>query len=299
MKLISPNSFLLSTTLLFSIISLHSVHSQTCQKTCGSIPIRYPFGTGPGCGDPHFQSYVVCNQQQLSFFTHRGCYPITSIDYDNRVLYISDPSMSTCSCTQPSKGFSLDWNAPFSFHDSTIFALLDCSVANSPIYTPTNSTFPPCDPHGAGICSLLYSCQAVSSRIGMPVSTCCVYSPVDLGPSFAMDLGKLQCGSYSGLYGFNGQESNPGAWQYGVALKYKFNFDNDYPSICAACEKSNGVCGYNVGPYNTFSCNCPGGFNTSTDCFYGVWNKGLNLVPRQTGTLLMYSLALDVVLLML
>ncbi|KAL3501300.1 hypothetical protein ACH5RR_035749 [Cinchona calisaya] len=284
---------------LFLSIYIPSVLAQACQNTCGSIPIKYPFGTGPGCGDPRFQAHVTCNQQQLTFSTHTGFYPITSIDYNNQVLYITDPSMSTCSCSQPSKGFSLDWNAPFNFHDDTVFALLDCSTSSSPIYKSigaNNSTsFPLCDSHGADVCSVLYSCQAIS-RLNIPDSTCCVYTPVDLGPSFEMDLQKLQCTAYSGLYGFNDQESNPDSWKYGVALKYKFNFNNEYPTMCANCEKSNGVCGYSE-PYNSYVCNCPSGLNTSTDCLYGAsWSNGLRFDHWKTGIFGIYSLALFVIL---
>ncbi|CAI9092759.1 OLC1v1028085C1 [Oldenlandia corymbosa var. corymbosa] len=275
-----------------------SVKPQTCQKNCGSVPVKYPFGTGPGCGDIRFQSYVTCNnQQQLTFSTHSGCYPITSIDYNKQIMFISDPSMSTCFCSQPSKGFSLDWNAPFSFHDDTVFALLDCSSSSSPIYKSmvdanVSNHFPLCDAQGADVCKTLYSCQAISSRVNVvPGSSCCVYTPVDLGPSFEMDLEKLQCSSYSGLYGFNGQEFNPGAWSYGVAIKYKFSFDNDYPEMCAHCEKSNGICGYS-GPYNSYVCYCPNGVNTSSDCFFGsAWSISSRIFPRQTGMMFIYGTA--------
>lgn len=140
-----------------------------------------------------------------------------------------------------------------------------------------------CDSAGASVCSTLYSCEAIS-RLSLPVSTCCVYTPVDLGPSFDMDLQKLQCASYSALYGFNGQDAYPEGWKYGIALKYKFNFNNDYPVLCASCEKSNGVCGFNSGPYKSFSCNCPGGLNTTTDCFYGEsWSYGSRFRPWKIG----------------
>ncbi|KAK9276017.1 hypothetical protein L1049_005548 [Liquidambar formosana] len=256
-----------STTLLFFITLMflpRPISCQSCQKTCGNQLIKYPFGTGPGCGDPRFQKYVTCNQEKLTFTTHTGCYPITTIDYNNQVIYISDPTMSTCSCAQPSKGFGLDWDAPFTFHDDNVFALLDCSITSSPVYKPSGlynggngTTVPLCDKDGAPICSFLYSCQAIST-LNPPISTCCIYTPVDLGPSFEMDLQKLQCTSYSAFYNFDGHEDDPGSWKYGVALRYKFNVDNNYPSVCANCERSGGVCGY-TGAYNSFVCDCPSG----------------------------------------
>ncbi|KAG8366253.1 hypothetical protein BUALT_Bualt17G0057200 [Buddleja alternifolia] len=286
MKLNNLSIIVLPTIMIITF--LPSLISQTCQKTCGNLPIKYPFGTGPGCGDQRFQPYVTCTDQRLTFSTHTGCYTITSIDYNSQVMYISDQTMSTCTCAQPSKGFGLDWDAPFSFHDDTIFALLDCSTTSSPIYRSNggnNSTFPMCDSQGGSICSLLYSCDAVS-RLSLPISTCCVYTPVNLGPSFEMNLDKLKCTSYSALYGYNGQEANPEGWKYGIAIKYKFNFNNDYPALCASCEKSNGVCGFNNGPYKSFACYCPGGLNRATDCFYGQsWSYSSRFLPCKTGTM--------------
>lgn len=267
--------------------------SQACKSSCGPIPVKYPFGTGPGCGDPRFQTRVTCNNQHLTFVTHTGCYPITAIDYSNQIIYITDPSMSTCACTQPSKGFSLDWDAPFSFHDDTVFALINCDASLFKSDGRNNAVSPVCDSESGGrVCGLLNSCQAVSSRLDIPVSTCCVYTPVDLGPSFEMDLQKLKCGSYSGLYGFSGHEDNPDSWKYGVAIKYKFNLNNEYPEVCGNCEKSNGVCGYN-GPYNSFICNCRSGINMTIDCsFEATWNGSRrSLLSFSDGALWMYALA--------
>ncbi|CAN1852586.1 Wall-associated receptor kinase-like 20 [Linum perenne] len=259
--------------------------SQACHNYCGTIPIKYPFGTGLGCGDPRFQKYVTCSESKLTFTSHTGSYPVTNIDYASQVIYISDPSMSTCECTQPSKGFGLDWDAPFSFHDDTVFTLLDCSTDSSPVYggNGTSSLVPQCDRTGSPICSFLYSCRAIS-MMNLPISTCCVYTPVDLGPSFTMDLQKLKCSSYAGFYSFNGEESNPDNWKYGIALKYKFNVYDDYPGACASCERSHGVCGY-TGDFNSFVCNCPSGFNTTSDCVFFShasthlpWNIGAWLI---------------------
>ncbi|KAL5553994.1 hypothetical protein UlMin_041395 [Ulmus minor] len=276
--------------------------SQTCQRACGKLPLKYPFGSGSGCGDPRFQQYVTCTNNQLTFTTHTGSYPVTAIDYSNQVLYISDPTMSTCSCNQPSKGFGLDWEAPFSFHDDTVFALLDCSLSSSPIFRPNNgelntdgnnSKIPLCDNQGAPICSFLYSCRAIST-INLPISSCCVYTPVDLGPSFDFDLEKLECSSYSGFYSFNGHQSDPNSWKYGMALKYKFSVYNENPSYCVNCERSYGICGYNGANYNSFVCDCPSGLNTTNDCFFGAnYSVGSKLLPLQTGAawLMIYCLA--------
>ncbi|KAL5725540.1 hypothetical protein ACHQM5_008675 [Ranunculus cassubicifolius] len=288
MKLISsfPNLLLFISIIFLPLL----ISSQPCKKSCGDQPIRYPFGSGPGCGDPRIEKYITCNDQQtLTFTTHTGTYTISSIDYNNQILYIRDPLMSTCSETQPSRGFSLDWDAPFTFHDDNVFALLGCSIDSSPLYksqTSGNGTtmVPLCDNQGAPICSLLYSCSAIN-KLNFPISTCCVYTPVDLGPSFEMDLQKLKCSAYAAVYSFGGQESNPDRWDYGVGLKYKFRVNNDYPSDCGLCERSNGVCGY-TGPYNSFICNCAGGLNTTTDCYFrSSWSKAVRLVPQRIGML--------------
>ncbi|CAK9313286.1 unnamed protein product [Citrullus colocynthis] len=281
----SPHALLVLTIFFFLF---PPITSQTCQKTCGDIPLRYPFGSGSGCGDPRFHPSITCNDhQQLIFTTHTGCYPISNIDYTNQVLYISDPTMSTCACNQPSKGFGLDWDAPFSFHGDTIFALLDCS-SSSPVYAPNgmfndrnnSSRLSLCDSRGLPICGFLYGCKPIVS-LNIPISGCCVYTPVNFGPSFEMDLEKLKCGSYSGFYSFNGRESDAESWKYGIALKYKFAIDNVYPSWCSSCEQSGGICGYS-GPVDSFICNCPPGFNTTTNCFFGAsYNGASNFLPNR------------------
>ncbi|XP_047154037.1 wall-associated receptor kinase-like 20 [Vigna umbellata] len=268
-----PSVFLLS---FFLFLFPCLISSQICQKNCGKETLKYPFGSGPGCGDPRFQPHVTCSQQKLTFTTHTGSYPVTSIDYANEVIYISDPTMSTCSCTVPSKGFGLNWDAPFTFADRTIFALVDCATNSSSIcqngYDDGSNSKLLCD-QGTPICSLLYSCRPIST-INLPISTCCVYTPVNLGPSFEMDLQKLQCPSYTGFYNFNDQQSDPEKWNYGIALKYKFSVTNDYPGSCDACERSHGVCGYNAA-FNSFICNCPNGINTTTDCYFiSSFNSG-------------------------
>lgn len=275
---------------MFIILFPSLISSQTCKKTCGDQKLRYPFGSGQGCGDPRFQKYITCDhdQQKLILSTHTGTYTINTIDYNNLIIYIQDPSMSTCSSSQPSSGFGLDWDAPFTFLENNVFALLDCSTTTSPLYNSRNSgnngsnIVPLCDNEGASICSLLYSCPPIT-KLNLPISTCCVYTPVDLGPAYDMDLKKLECSSYSSIYSFNGQESNPESWKFGIGLKYRFSVKNDFPSTCSICERSNGVCGY-TGTYNSFVCNCVGGVNTTADCYFSAsWNNnGAKILPCLT-----------------
>ncbi|XP_042499090.1 wall-associated receptor kinase 3 [Macadamia integrifolia] len=300
MKHKQPSSSSSSITVMgfFSLLFLPLVSSQPCKKSCGDQILRYPFGSSPGCGDPLYQNYITCDldQHQLILTTHTGCYTIETIDYDNQILHITDPTMSTCSSTQPSKGFGLDWNAPFTFQGDNVFALLDCSTNSSPLYrsdftSGSNSTaaMPFCDNQGAPVCSLLYSCPDIST-LNLPISTCCVYTPVDLGPAFEIDLQKLQCTSYTAIYSFNGQESYPESWEYGVALKYRFNVENEYPSDCRNCEDSNGVCGY-TGADNSFICSCINGINTTTDCYFAASvSDNVRLLPRLMRTLVISSL---------
>lgn len=278
------NSFIFLKTLIIVIfISLvmnlpASVSSMACQRTCGSQVVKYPFGTGPGCGDPRFQPHVTCDGQDgvLTFSTHTGTYPVAAVDYRSQVIYISDPSISTCSCTRPSRGFGLDCDAPFSFHDDTAVALLGCSGG-------TNTSIPMCDTLAAPICEILSSCQQpITSKANdlHVLDSCCVYAPVDLGPAFEMDLSKLGCVGYSAMYGGGG--ATP--WKYGIALRYKFNYGNEYPDLCDACEKSNGVCGYSM-PSKYFLCNCPGGFNTNSHCLLNSWSNGFSIFPWSLGSL--------------
>ncbi|KAK1288909.1 hypothetical protein QJS10_CPB19g00865 [Acorus calamus] len=98
-----------------------------------------------------------------------------------------------------------------------------------------------------------------------------------------MDLGKLKCGSYVGVYGFNDQTMNPQAWKYGFGIKYRFSVENGVPAACGDCEASNGVCGYK-GPYSSFVCSCTNGINTTDNCYFAAsWNRADFVRPFSMG----------------
>lgn len=235
----------------------------TCHDTCGTIPVKFPFGTEFGCGHPEFSRYVRCNSGTLEFSTGTGIYTISSIDYPSNTLIVTDPLMSTCSSMQNSGSFSLDRASPFTLTGENIFVLLGCSTT-SPVFDPKEDL---CNTgSGSRVCKGLYSCKGVQG-IGLPhnapISTCCVYeSPIQLA-GYTLDLPKLQCSSYTSIYSFGGNEGDPMKWEFGISLQYNGSY---YSNICKDCESSGGLCGF-AGIDQSFACICRNGKNTTTSCF--------------------------------
>ncbi|KAL0372510.1 UNVERIFIED_CONTAM: Ureide permease 2 [Sesamum calycinum] len=227
-------------------------------------PIRFPFGSGFGCGHPDFSRYINCSSGILQFSTGTGTYTISSIDYASNTLVIADPLMSTCSSMQNSGSFTLDRGSPFSIMPDNIFVLVGCSTT-SPVFD-RNADF--CDTgSGLNVCRGLYSCKGVTG-IGLepnaPISTCCVYDPaMSLGSGYGLNLPKLQCSSYSAIYGFGGSEGDPMKWEYGISLQYNGSY---YSNSCKNCEDSGGVCGFS-GSDESFACKCRNGVNTTINCY--------------------------------
>lgn len=265
---------LLQAFILIILISpLHGNHAipsiipvnGTCHDRCGSVSIKFPFGSGFGCGHPDFARYVRCSSSGTpEFSTGTGIYTISSIDYASNNIFVSDPLMSTCSSMQNSGSFTLDRASPFSINSDNMFVLVGCSTT-SPVFDQGQDL---CDTgSGSNICRGLYSCNGVTG-IGLapnaPISTCCVYEPpIPLGSGYGLDLPKLQCSSYSSIYGFGGDEGNPMKWQYGISLE----FNGTYSSAeCKNCEDSGGYCGFS-GFNQSFACICRNGVNTTINCY--------------------------------
>lgn len=171
--------------------------------------------------------------------------------------------MSTCSLMQNSGSFILDKASPFTITQDNIIVLLGCSNT-SPVFDPYE------DLCATGsrlrVCRGMYSCKGVSG-IGLrqkgPASTCCVYeSPTGLGSGYALDIPRLQCSSYTSIYGFGGNEGDPMKWNYGISLQYNDSYNAD---ACKDCESSGGSCGF-TGLDGSFACICRNGRNTTTNC---------------------------------
>lgn len=258
-----------------AIPSIIPVNNGTCHDRCGSVSLKFPFGSGFGCGHHDFARYVKCSSssETLEFSTGTGIYTISSIDYTSNTIFVSDPLMSTCSSMQNSGSFTLDRGSPFSITSENMFVLLGCSTT-SPVFDQNQDL---CDTgSGSNICRGLYSCNGVTG-IGLepnaPISTCCVYEPpIPLGSGYGLDLPKLQCSSYSAIYGFGGDEGNPMKWQYGISLE----FNGTYSSAqCKNCEDSGGYCGFS-GFNQSFTCICQNGVNTTINCY----ERGLFFLSR-------------------
>ncbi|KAJ0040988.1 hypothetical protein Pint_27592 [Pistacia integerrima] len=239
-----------------------------CRTTCGSIDVKYPFGTGYGCGSPRFYPYVTCPKDHLLLNTHTGSYPITSISYTTSALTITPPSMSTCSSMQQSPNIGLDWASPFELGPST-FLLLSCTPPTSSL---TVKGSPVCDTSSSHLCDSFYTCPSViglSLPLFPPSNTCCVYSPANFNSKGELDLRVLKCGGYTSIVSLEDFPTDPNQWQYGVSLKYTHGaFDNYYiDNKCNACEESGGVCGFSP-PSDAFICVCKNGTNSTIQCSY-------------------------------
>ncbi|KAL0327125.1 UNVERIFIED_CONTAM: hypothetical protein Sangu_1790500 [Sesamum angustifolium] len=150
------------------------------------------------------------------------------------------------------------WHWPLTHNLFTLFLIHPLLAIPSII--PLNGS-------GLNVCRGLYSCKGVTG-IGLepnaPISTCCVYDPtMSLGSGYGLNLPKLQCSSYSAIYGFGGSEGDPMKWEYGISLQYNGSY---YSNSCKNCEDSGGVCGFS-GSDESFACKCRNGVNTTINCY--------------------------------
>ncbi|XP_042492954.1 wall-associated receptor kinase-like 20 [Macadamia integrifolia] len=287
--------------------TLASQPSSSCQAKCGSLTVKYPLGTGFGCGSPRFNPYVTCSSSssssspdgdhdQLLLTTHTGSYPITAISYATSTLTITPPNMSTCSSMQPSQNLGIDWPSPFQLGPS-VFVLLSCPPPTSSSLTVKG--LPICDSTYNYLCASIHTCPAVASlglSLFAPTNTCCVYSPANLDPKGDLDLKALGCASYASVLSLGQYPTDPNKWEYGVALKYNNDvgsLDSFVATNCEVCERSGGACGYGP-PRNYFLCVCNNGVNTSTDCYNQMsLSNSVSVITTRRKVLLGWIIALS------
>ncbi|KAF7839936.1 wall-associated receptor kinase-like 20 [Senna tora] len=266
--------------LLLLLFSLPITTAASCRRTCGSLEVKYPFGTGAGCGSPLFHRYITCaanatGGDQLFLTTHTGTYPITTLSYATSTLTITPPCMSTCARMQPSPpDLGLDWTSPFQLaSSSSTFILLSCRPPTASLAVGSE---PVCDASYDHLCAAMHTCPAVVT-LGLPLfaptNTCCVYAPGNLDGRGELSARRLGCGAYASVAAVGENPVDPMGWEYGVAVRYTRGGEGGgsvVGSKCKSCEMSGGICGYSVevrGNNNwVFVCVCEGGFNTTLDC---------------------------------
>ncbi|KAJ8765725.1 hypothetical protein K2173_014847 [Erythroxylum novogranatense] len=273
----NPFMFIVGSIIFFMISYPTLTTESPCQTKCGSLQVKYPFGTTYGCGSPRFYPYVTCSPDgnQLLLTTHTGSYPITSISYDTSSFIINPTSMSSCSSMhQSASNFGLDWASPFQLGPST-FLLLSCQPPTSALSIKGS---PVCDSSSSNLCASIYTCPSVVS-LGLPLfpptNTCCVYSPANFDSKGELDLRALKCSGFASIVSLQDSPTDPSKWEFGVAVEYRngafddFNLDNK----CNTCENSGGACGF--GPTDSFLCLCNNGVNSTTDCNGYTLEQGL------------------------
>ncbi|CAI9109123.1 OLC1v1008880C1 [Oldenlandia corymbosa var. corymbosa] len=215
----------------------------SCRSSCNGIPIKYPFGIDDGGGETLF------------FTTPSGNYKVQSIDYSAKTMNIYDPGMSTCSILQPHHDFIMtDLQAAIIPPSSdTIFVLVNCSV-DSPVLNHYKSL---CFDNFAG-----HSCDELYTSSPPP----CCFTGYDTVRYMSMNI--LDCTHYTSVYNTeDGQLKgvDPQDWTYGMKLSY----GTPPETGCGRCEKSGGVCGFDVETQG-MTCICNMALNATRDCAPGT-----------------------------
>ncbi|CAL1397587.1 unnamed protein product [Linum trigynum] len=245
-----------------------------CRTTCGTIPIRYPFGIDDGCGSPYYRRLLLCSFNTLHLRTPSGTYQIKSVSYtDSPHLILTDPSMWACSDGpnfRPTRPFSLDSSTRLTLSRHNDYLFFNCSPARvimepKPVFC---ERFPDrcdstCDTAGY-LCRHLPGCAyALSSRAGGV--SCCSYSPK---ATESLRLMLEYCATYASVYWRN---SDSGASNYyGETPEYGVRVDFDIPvtSGCLRCQDmrrgGGGTCGFDT-VSREFLCLCRQG-NVTTSC---------------------------------
>lgn len=150
--------------------------------------------------------------------------------------------MSTCTAMHPSPNFGLDWASPLQPTTSRFLLLACSSPAASLTYQGQTQL---CDASYAHLCAALYSSCPSLTSLGLPLfsppTSCCVYSPANLGPHGDLDVEGLGCVGWTSVVSLGEVPTDPTRWEYGVVLKFDGGDGFGFGAACSECEKSGGV----------------------------------------------------------
>ncbi|KAJ6800795.1 LEAF RUST 10 DISEASE-RESISTANCE LOCUS RECEPTOR-LIKE PROTEIN KINASE-like 1.2 [Iris pallida] len=251
---------------------------------CGyaTFTIGYPFrvdGRHDYCGYPNF--YLSCSSSNdtnsLAVTISNKNFHVTSIDYDNRLLYLVDTVFAGQSCPQPFVNTTID---------ASLYRVSDRC---------TNLT-------------LFINCTASSSPIPALYDVLCLLSSTGQHSYYRLDNGTMddvlgRCSSTVVVPMAQDAATRMvnGELGFGAALQEGFSV-NWLPGTgwCSSCVSSGGWCGYNSSAPRAHTCFCPNG--TFVDSCYptarsgkkssGSWKIILGVLVSVVGFLLVCAFCL-------
>ncbi|OIT26357.1 PREDICTED: uncharacterized protein LOC109215408 [Nicotiana attenuata] len=264
-----PCSFSVSIFIILFILPFlipTQAQSRLCRKSCGGIPIQYPFGLDDGCGSPYYRHILVCTADMLEFRTPSGRYAVKNINYSDPHILVTDPFMWNCldgDNFRPTRPFSLDTSTHFTLSPQNDYLFFNCSekdviIERKPTFC---ERFPEqcdstCD-SSSYLCRHLPECAN-----GLRSSSCCSYYPK---ATESLRLMLKHCATYTSVYWRNlgvtpAFNEVP---EYGIRV----GFDIPVTTRCLKCQdsdKGDGICGFHTERLN-FLCLCNKG-NSTTNC---------------------------------
>ncbi|KAF8009527.1 hypothetical protein BT93_J0512 [Corymbia citriodora subsp. variegata] len=225
--------------LLVVLLLHHFLHLCIAERApgtlCGKTQIDPPFSNLNSTQASPLSRMILCRSQMPYFRTSLGLFPISSIDYADKLLTISHQP----SCSSQSHLFFpsiLTAGFPSPPHPNSLL-LLNCIDTKLPIMsTPIPN------------CTDFHTCQALPETPGQspkPLDSCLLVHDLEKLET-GIDPKVLNCSGSRWVYKNNAtynrteSEDNKG---YELGTRISFDIPDHAPNLCNECEKPNGNCG--------------------------------------------------------
>ena len=217
----SKKFYLLPPLLLTLHFFTSSVAKSTQASFCGDNRIQASSSLQNSTESSILNHMTVCKFQKLYFRTTVGLFPISSIDYTNKILTVSHPS-----CSSSLKFISPSLlSAGFPTPTPNSVLLFNCSGRRHPFIRNCTKLF-----RGCRVSFQLH-------EIDLGSAACLLIDDLEkLNKGF--EPKELNCSHYSRVYR---DSSGDGGFELGTRIS--FEIPDHVPNICKECEKSNGNCG--------------------------------------------------------
>lgn len=211
------------------------IAKQVLGTLCGETQIDPPFSNLNSTEASPLSRMILCRSQKPYFRTSLGLFPISSIDYTNKLLAITyQPS-----CSSQSLFFFpsiLTAGFPSPPHPNSLL-LLNCIDARLPIMsTPIPN------------CTDFYTCQALPGNPGQsskPLDSCLLVHDLEELQN-GIDPKALNCSGSRWVYKKNATNNGTESEDfrgYELGTRISFDIPDHAPNLCNECERPNGNCG--------------------------------------------------------